>query len=120
MNRKWIRGIVVGFAILSLAGCGKSVDEQVSEGLDSAQTTFEQQAQPTNKNIGNIEIYLPKGYTIEEAGDDLNFTLTKDKKDYILFVNENETEDSQLQYDLLMQDSTKNIVEQQTFEADGV
>ena len=120
MNRKWIRSIVVGFAILSLAGCGKSVDEQVSEGLDSAQTTFEQQAQPTNKNIGNIEIYLPKGYTIEEAGDDLNFTLTKYKKDYILFVNENETEDSQLQYDLLMQDSTKNIVEQQTFETDGV
>ena len=120
MNRKWVHSIVVGFAILCLASCGKTVDEQVSEGLVSAKATFEQPAQQTNENIGNIEIYLPKGYTIEEAGDDLNFTLTKDKKDFILFVNENETEDSQLQYDLLIQDSTKNIVEQQTFETEGV
>ncbi|MEK4230373.1 hypothetical protein [Solibacillus sp. FSL H8-0538] len=119
MNRKWIHGILIGLAILSLAGCGKSVEEQVSIGIASAQTTFEETPVASNKTIANIDLYLPKGFTIEQGLDELNFTLTKEKDSYILFVNTNENQDSKLLYEILMSDTAHGVIQEQTFETNG-
>ena len=49
----------------------------------------------------------------------MNYTILKGKYSYILFVNQNEPEDSRLQYDLLKQENKNEIVEEKTFESDG-
>lgn len=119
MNRKWIHGLLVGLIVLSLVGCGKTVEEQVSLGIATAESTFEETPKETNQEIGNIALYLPKGFTIAQGLDELNYTLTKGKNSYILFVNKHEAEDSKLNHEILMNDTINEVVQEQTFKTDG-
>ncbi|MBB5148112.1 MULTISPECIES: hypothetical protein [Ureibacillus] len=117
--KKWLLLTISCISLLGLAGCGKSVEEQINIGVASAQTVFEESPREPNKKIGQIELYLPSGYSIKETDDENNYILSKGKDKYILFVNVNEKEDSQLHYDLLKNNSTKKIVKEQPVELDG-
>ncbi len=120
MNRKWIHIIATIIVVLSLAGCGKTVEERIEVGVASAQTTFNESPEEPNTTIGHIQLFAPKGYTVEQGVDEMNFVLTKDKESYILFVNTIETEDSQLNYENLLADNMKDVVKSQKFETDGM
>ena len=120
MNRKWIHGFIASLAIVALAGCSQSVEDQVSVGLENAQTTFEETPAEPNKTIGHIEVYIPNGFSIELGIDESNYTLTKGEDSYILFVNPYETVDSQLHYDILMNDEASEFLREKTFETEGV
>jgi len=103
-----------------LSGCGKSVEEQINMGVASAQNVFEESPKETNKKIGQIALYLPSGYKIQDTDDVNNYVLTKGKDKYILFVNVNEKEDSKLHYELLKKNMSNKIVKEQPLELDGV
>lgn len=119
MNRKWIVSLI-GAATIVLAGCNQTIEEQASAGMLAVETTFEAQSNIANKLIGQIELYMPKGFTIEQGIDASNYTVKNGEAMYILFVNENETSDSQLLHGILLEDKSKKIIEEKTFETDGL
>ena len=119
MSRKWIHAFLLTSLVVILSACSQTVEEQAQAGMQNAETMFSSESNEANKTIGHIELYLPKGYSIEKGIDELNYTILNGKDSYILFVNQNEPEDSRLQYDLLKQENKNEIVEEKTFESDG-
>ncbi|MEC1177540.1 hypothetical protein P9B03_03505 [Metasolibacillus meyeri] len=119
MKRKWLHGLAITTLAFTLAGCGKSVQEQIEVGVASAETIFQEGAEVPNMTNGSIELFVPKSYTVEQGANEMNYILTRDKDSYILFVNTNEQEDSKLHYDNLMADATKNVVKSQEMETEG-
>lgn len=120
MNRKWIHIVFVAACVLVLSACGKTVEEKATTGIENAESIFTSGPNETNKSIGHIKLYLPSGFNIEKGIDESNYTVVNGKESYILFVNPNETEDSQLHYELLKNDKKNDIIEDKTFEKDGV
>ena len=102
-------GTLVVSAVL-LAGCGKTVDEQVSEGIITVQAAFEQQPIKANTKENNLNLYLPEGFVIDPSKEENNYLITSSDDQYILFINHNEPENSQLNYDLLMKSDDESIV----------
>lgn len=120
MNRKWIHILLVAACVLVLSACGKTVEEKATTGIENAESVFTSEPNETNKAIGHIELYLPSGFNIEKGIDESNYTVVHGKDSYILFVNPNETEDSQLHYELVKNDNKNDIIQDKTFEKDGV
>ena len=118
MNRKWIHFIWISLVALMLTGCGKTVEEQISEGVASAATKFEAKSTEPTTKIGKIKVYLPGGYKVEEGTNEMNYIFTKGKDSFILFVNTIEAEDSRLHYENLVNDSNVKIIKEETFESD--
>lgn len=117
MKKRWFVITLFSSLLFLLAGCGAPVEEQISSGITSAESIFKGQAEETNKNINEIELYLPNGYSIEKMEEKHNYIVQKGKKNrYILFVNHNEGENSRLHYDVLKNDQTRKIIEEKTFE----
>ena len=119
MKHRWLLAATISIVIFALTGCGKSVEEQINNGVASAQSIFEENSQQPNQAVGNIELYVPKGYTIKQSEDGVNLLLQKGSENYILFVNINEAEDSTLHYKILKNNSADKIVKEQTVELDG-
>ncbi|MFJ8237160.1 hypothetical protein ACIQ34_15765 [Ureibacillus sp. NPDC094379] len=119
MKRKWFLAITIFTLVLVLAGCGKSVEEQIDTGVASAQTVFEENPQKPNQTLDKIELFVPSGYTVEQSEDKNNLLLKKGNENYILFVNINEDEDSNLHYEILKNNKSKQIVKEQTVKLDG-
>ncbi|WP_342581666.1 hypothetical protein [Ureibacillus sp. FSL W7-1570] len=117
--KKWLLLTISAMLLLVLSGCGKSVEEQINIGVASAQTVFEESPREPNKKIGQIDLYLPSGYSIKETDDVNNYVLSQGKNKYILFVNVNEEEDSKLHYELLKNSMSDKIVKEQPVELDG-
>ena len=67
MNRKWIHVVMLSAVLLVLTACGQTVEEQVTTGIDNAEMVFNSDPTKSNKSIGHIELYLPKGYGIEKG-----------------------------------------------------
>lgn len=120
MKNVWKPLAVVSAFTFLLAGCNAPIEEQIEKGLVSAETTFTSEAIDATEKIGDIEVYMPSGYKIEESSADMNYTVTKGDDQYILFVNTLEQEDSQLHYDLLKKEQGDKIVEEQTYMNDSV
>lgn len=117
--RKWLTITICSLMLFALAGCGRSVEEQINIGVANAQSVFEESPKEPNRKIGQIELYLPNGYTIQETNDINNYILSKGKDKYILFVNVNEKEDSKLHYELLKNNASGKIIKEQPVELDG-
>ena len=116
MYRKWSHILLAALCMLVLSACGKTVEEKTATGIENAESVFTNEPNATNKSMGHIELYLPNGFNIEKGIDEANYTVINGKDSYILFVNPNETENSQLYYDILKQDAKTNIIEDKTFE----
>ena len=109
MNYKRVLGTIVVSALL-LTGCGKSVDEQVSEGITTVQAAFSQQPIKANTKENNISLYLPEDYVIDPSKEEYNYFINSSDDQFILFINENEPENSQLNYDILMKNKDESII----------
>ncbi|MER1986960.1 MAG: hypothetical protein ABS948_13820 [Solibacillus sp.] len=119
MRRKWALGLTLAVTMV-LGACGQTIEEQATAGMSAAETTFEAQANDANTTFGQIKLYMPNGFTIEQGIDQANYTLINKENMYILFVNVHEPTDSQLLYDILKEDASKEIIGEDTFETDGV
>ena len=118
MTRKWMRGILASLVVILCAGCA-SLDEQAVKGIEKAEKAFTEDAEDPNKEVNDIKLFLPSGYSVEEDSDETNILLSKGKDSYILFINPNELSTSKLYYDLMMSNKNINIIKEETFEADN-
>ncbi len=120
MSREWKWIILVMLSVLLLVGCGKTLDERATAGIRAAQTAFQLNDKNVTEEIEGVKLYKPAGFSLSENSDAQNIIFTKQDETYILFNNPNEKKDSKLFYELLLADQVKEIVEQATFEEEGV
>lgn len=102
--------LMIGVLTVLLTGCGKSFDEKVSEGFTTVQAAFEQQPIKANTKENNINLYLPEDFVIDPSDESNNYFIHSSDDQYILFINEEEPENSQLNYDILMKSDDESII----------
>ncbi|WP_075620099.1 hypothetical protein [Paenisporosarcina indica] len=119
MSRKWMRIVIAPFLIVSLAACSSSAEEQTKEGLKAAKEIFHGDIVESNEQIDHVELFVPSGFTIQENSDETNIVLMNNSDSYVLFINPNEKQNSNLFYDLLQAEKKETIIVQQTFEQNG-
>ncbi|HJF32312.1 MAG TPA: hypothetical protein K8V56_11140 [Sporosarcina psychrophila] len=115
MFRKWKFIFLLAVSVLALAGCGKSLDERATSGVETAREAFHSNDKNRTEEIDGIKLYKPAGFTMNDNSDAQNIVFMKNDETFILFINPNEKSDSKLFYDLLLADQSKEIVEQATF-----
>lgn len=93
-----------------LTGCGKSLDEQVSEGITNAEAAFSDEPIKSNVKEGNVSVYLPEDYVLDATDKEFNYLINSKDDQYILFINENESETSKLNYQLIVDEKKDAIV----------
>ncbi len=94
------RQAVLLSAALMLSGCLQNPQDELAKGISSARAAFEDQAPETNETIGNMELYVPGGYAIEEPSSEYEALITRKGEAFALFTNPNEAPDSTVFYDL--------------------
>lgn len=102
-----------------LAGCMATPEEQIAQGVANAHEAFEKEPEETNEKVGQIDLYVPKGYAIEEPSDDYNSMITKGNDSFILFINPNEKSASTFFYDLQKADPEQIWIADETFRQNG-
>lgn len=81
--------------------------------IDQSKKTFTSKPSSVNEENGAIKYHLPEGYEVESAENN-NLLFKRDDQQYILFVNENEKENSTVFYDSLL-DQYENPIVEETF-----
>ncbi|MEA0555466.1 hypothetical protein U1P98_12145 [Lysinibacillus irui] len=119
MSVKWLRTIGLMLLLLVLAGCNQSIDEQIANGLQITETVFAEEPEEHTEKIGDIKLYLPSNFKVEDSSDEYNIVISKGKESYILFINNREAQDSKLYYNLLKENETDKIIEESTYDKDG-
>ncbi|WP_155592714.1 hypothetical protein [Lysinibacillus cavernae] len=119
MSYTWLRTIGLMLLLLVLSGCNQSIDEQIANGLHLTETVFAEEPDEHTEQIGDIKLYLPSNYKIEDSSDAYNIVITKGKESYILFINDREVQDSKLYYNLLKENEADKIIEETTYDKDG-
>lgn len=119
MFRKWRQAIGMMFLLLALSGCNQSIDEQIANGFQLTEIVFAEKPEKPTDTVGNIQLYLPTKYHIEDSSDTYNILVSKGKQSYILFINDREESDSKLYYELLKEDRSKEILAEKTYEKDN-
>jgi predicted Zn-dependent protease len=119
MFRKWKFIFLLMISVLALVACGKSLDEKATSGVEAAKEAFYSNDKNRTEEIDGIKLHKPAGFKIDEKSDAQNIVFTKNEETFILFINPNEKSDSNLFYDLLLADKSKEIIEQATFNDEG-
>lgn len=120
MFRGWKFIFLTLITVVLLAACGQSLDEKVTAGISAAEEAFHANDKDRTEEVDGIKLYKPAGFTISDLSDAQNIVFTKNEETFILFINPNEKSDSKLFYDLLLADQNKDIIEQATFEDEGI
>ncbi|MFJ7731011.1 hypothetical protein ACIQXF_03875 [Lysinibacillus sp. NPDC097231] len=120
MSHKWLQATGLMLLLLGLSGCNQSVDEQIENGLQITETVFAEEPAGHTDKIGDIELYLPSSFKVEDSSDAYNILIAKGKESFILFINDREDTDSKLYYNLLKEDTSKNIIKEHTYEKEGI
>lgn len=120
MFRLWKFILLVIVSMLLLASCGQPPEEKAADGINAAGEAFYANDKNPTEEIDGVKLYKPAGFTISENSDGQNIVFRKGKDTFILFINPNEQKDSQLFYDLLEADESKNIIDKESFTEDGV
>ncbi|MFJ7934789.1 hypothetical protein [Sporosarcina sp. NPDC096371] len=119
MFRKWRFIFLLVMSAFLLTACNESLGERAKAGIDAAGEAFQSNDKEPTEEIDGVTLYKPNGFTISDHSDPQNIVFTKGKDTYILFINPNEKNDSQLVYDLLLADQSKDVIEQETFSDNG-
>jgi len=119
MSYKWLQVIGLTLLLLMLSGCNQSIDEQIANGLQITETVFAEEPEEHTEEIGNINLYLPSNFKVEDSSDAYNIVISKGKESYILFINDKEAQDSKLYYHLLKDNEADKIIEETTYDKDG-
>lgn len=120
MFRRWKFIFLVSCMCLFLTACGTPVEERATVALEAANEAFQLNDKDTTESYKGVYFYNPLGYTINENSDNHNIVFEHKEDMFILFINPNEKSDSQLFYDLLLSDATKQVIDIKTFTDNGV
>lgn len=106
--------LIISFGLL--LGCSASKEEAISQSRKIAETTFMGDIQKPTKTTKGFSYYLPEGFEITDEMEN-NVILSEGKQEYILFVNPQETPDSQVIFNELKNAKKEESVD--TFKSDG-
>jgi len=106
----WLRAIGLMLILLVLSGCNQSIDDQIANGLQLTEKVFAEEPEEHTVEIGDIKLYLPSNFKIEDSSDAYNIVISKGKESYILFINDREAQDSKLYYNLLKENEADKII----------
>ena len=115
----WLRAIGLMLLLLVLSGCNQSIDDQIANGLQLTEKVFAEEPEEHTVEIGDIKLYLPSNFKVEDSSDAYNIVISKGKESYILFINDREAQDSKLYYSLFKENEADKIIEESTFVKDG-
>ncbi|AOV07194.1 hypothetical protein [Sporosarcina ureilytica] len=118
MFQTWKYIFLVSVVVFLLTACGKSLEDYASEGIKAAREAFHADNKEQTEEIDGTKLYKPVGFTISDDSDAQNIVFNKGKETFILFVNPNETKESDLFYELLHANEEANIVAEEKF-SDG-
>lgn len=102
-------------SIFLLAACGQSREDRIEAGIKAAEEAFIANDKESTEEFEGVKFYKPMGFTVKEDSDPQNIIFNKKDEVFILFINPNEDVDSQLFYDLLLADESKEIIGKETF-----
>lgn len=108
-DRKFLVSIILFMLLFALAGCGVSLDEQVSQAKKQVEAAFNGKPLTPNKKAKHFSYHLPKGFEVQEDVKS-NVILEKGRQTYILFVNPEEDSSSKMLFNTLEADSKKLIL----------
>lgn len=120
MNRKVTFFLTAALLLLVLTGCGRTVEEQTDEAMQSAREAFEMNRKQPTESIEGVEFYKPVGWKVDMQKEDHTFLISKRSQTYTAQYDPNAKQDSHAYYDLLMADTEKEFIQQQTFSDSGV
>ncbi|MFD2446441.1 hypothetical protein ACFSO7_20980 [Bacillus sp. CGMCC 1.16607] len=89
--------LLILLSIFLMVGCSASLEEKQDETIKAVQDQLKKKPKETNKEVGEIEFYLPFGFEIEKESPN-NLILKNGSKTYILFYNQHENEQSDVVY----------------------
>ncbi|WP_338651746.1 hypothetical protein [Lysinibacillus sp. Y5S-8] len=119
MSFTWLKTISLMLLLLVLSGCNQSIDDQIANGLQLTETVFAEEPEEHTEKIGDIKLYLPSNFKVEDSSDAYNIVISKGKESYILFINDEEAQDSKLYYNLLKENEADKIIEESTYDKNG-
>ncbi|KUF29452.1 MULTISPECIES: hypothetical protein [Lysinibacillus] len=119
MSFTWLKTIGLMLLLLVLSGCNQSIDDQIANGLQLTETVFAEEPEEHTEKIGDIKLYLPSNFKVEDSSDAYNIVISKGKESYILFINDEEAQDSKLYYNLLKENEADKIIEELTYDKNG-
>ncbi|MGN8645841.1 hypothetical protein ACTNEO_09225 [Gracilibacillus sp. HCP3S3_G5_1] len=90
--------LLIVFLIGMSIWTSRPTEEVLSEAIEVAEHRFQADAKAQNHQVGNLSLYLPENFEIEEKTVN-NVLLTKDEQTYILFYNVLESQKSNLNYE---------------------
>lgn len=114
---RWIFMLTLLFGLLS--GCAVAPEEQVIQGVSNARDAFEAEPENANETVGQIDLFVPNDYVIEEPADEFNRLITKGNDSFALSINPNEKATSTFFYDLQKVDPNQQWVVDETFQQNG-
>ncbi|MHA6260388.1 hypothetical protein ACXYMX_10910 [Sporosarcina sp. CAU 1771] len=116
MHRTWKVLFLFSLSIFFLSGCMASLEEKADDGINAAKETFYSDSKDQTDEIEGIKLYKPAGFTVNNSSVPQNIVLNRKNETFILFVNPNEKESSRLFYELLLADTSKEILAEESFE----
>jgi hypothetical protein len=109
---KWMRrAVVLLLSTFLLIGCQASFDDQKEESIKVVQKQMREKPKTTNKEVQDIDFYLPFGYEIDEESPN-NVILKNGSKTYILFYNQFENQQSDVVYKSTLNQHEKFEIDQ--------
>ncbi|WP_175639928.1 hypothetical protein [Metabacillus schmidteae] len=99
-----------------LTGCMPSSEEIKKDTLENTEQAFLSKKQEINETSKQFSYYLPEDFQVKETKN-FNVLLEKGNQSFILFVNQNEEENSRVSYDTLVEQYKDPFISE-TFERD--
>lgn len=114
-------GLILGLLLVSgaAAGCSATPEERIVQGVSNAREAFEEEPEEANETLGEIDLYVPRGYDLEKPSADFTGLITKGSESFSLVVNPNEKGTSTFFYDLQKTDPEQHWVADETFQENG-
>ncbi|WAA11749.1 hypothetical protein [Fervidibacillus halotolerans] len=112
-KRKWLFLIML---LSLLTACTGTLEEETEKAKEQAVEVFEAKAKNANVEKETLSLYLPHGIEVDET-DPNNVILTRGDKLYLLFINPNEDEKSQVVYEATAETGEDYLLNE-TFQSD--
>ncbi len=116
MAKKWYLLFVIIIFLTLLSACSANIEEEQKKAVEAAHSSFLEKKTAPNKELDAISLYLPFRMDIDDTNP-YNLLLTKGNQSYILFINPNEEENSQVVYETTIQGADQIRINE-TFQED--
>lgn len=95
MNKSIQKLVLVLLSFSLLMGCGASKDEAINESKEVAKTAFQETKMKPTETTNGISYYLPEDFKVQSETEN-NIILLNARQEYILFINPQEAQDSEV------------------------